>query len=114
MSRRSISRKERAAIFARCGGQCHICGGKVGVGEAWDVEHIIPIALGGEDGGDNLAPAHSKCHRAKSAEDAGKLAKARSVEARHTGTYRPRSVIPGSKASGWKKRMDGTVERRPQ
>lgn len=84
MTRRRISRTERAAIFLAADGVCHICGAKIDGGrEAWDVEHVIPLAMGGEDGGDNLKPAHVKCHKPKTAEDAGKLAKAERLRLRH-------------------------------
>lgn len=36
MTRRSFNRRERAAIFERASGVCHICGGKIAVGDAWD------------------------------------------------------------------------------
>lgn len=114
MTRRRIGTKERAAIFAAAGGVCHLCGGKITApAEAWDVEHIIPLALGGDDDGDNLRPAHAKCHRAKTAQDATNTARAKRREAAHTGAKsKPRAVIPGSKSSGWKRRIDGTTVRR--
>jgi 5-methylcytosine-specific restriction enzyme A len=93
MTRRSFNRKERAAIFERAGGACHICGGKIAVGDAWDVEHIRPLSMGGTNDPDNLAPAHAKCHRVKTAEEAGPRAKADRLRAKHTGTY-PKSRTP--------------------
>lgn len=112
MTRRRWSTRARAEVFAAHGGACHVCNGKITVGEAWDIEHIIPLAQGGADDATNVAPAHVKCHRAKTAKDAGDTAKAKRREAKHKGFYRPRAAMPGSKASGWRKRVDGTVERR--
>lgn len=89
MTRRSFNRKQRAEIFERAGGVCHICDGKIGVTEAWDVEHIRPLSMGGDNEPDNLAPAHVKCHRVKTAGEAGPRAKADRLRAKHQGTYPP-------------------------
>lgn len=89
MSRRALSTKARVALFQRHGGVCHICGGRIQAGEAWEVEHVVALALGGEDGGDNLAPAHVKCHRVKTAQDAKANAKAKRREAIHIGAKAP-------------------------
>jgi len=109
---RRMSAKRRAAVFAAHDGLCHICEGKIGVGEAWEVEHRIPLEISGDDGDDNLAPAHIACHRAKTKGDARTIAKARRVHQKHTGARKPKGTIPGSKASGWKRKLDGTVVRR--
>lgn len=61
----------------------------------------------------NRYPAHKACHRRETAErDLPQIAKAKRRLARHIGAYRSRRPMPGSKASGLRKRMDGTVERR--
>lgn len=114
MTRRRISPSERVAIFHRFGGECHLCGERIGLSERWDVEHVIPLEMGGDEakGSANLKPAHVNCHKTKSSVDAWQLAKAKRNEARHIGADKPRSVIPGSKASGWKRKIDGTLERR--
>ena len=116
MTRRRISAKERMQIFTRCGGVCHICGGKIDGGrEPWDVEHIIPLAMGGEDEGENLAPAHQKCHRAKTVEDAAHIAKARRMRQRQAGIKRqPRQKIAGSRGTRWKRTIDGQTIRREE
>ena len=114
--RRRISATERASIFTDAGGVCHICGFTIdGSREAWEIEHIIPLEMGGDEakGSTNLAPAHALCHRPKSAEDARHIAKAKRMQQRGVGIKRqPSSVVPGSKASRWKRKVDGTVVRR--
>jgi 5-methylcytosine-specific restriction endonuclease McrA len=88
MSRRSFSRKDRARIFAANNGLCHLCDGKIGVGEAWEVEHVIPWALTQDDSDDNLRPAHIKCHRTKThQEDRPRISKAERQRAKHLGTW---------------------------
>ena len=111
--RRSWTPKRRAALFDANKGVCHICGAKIdGAREAWDVEHIIPVALGGDDDESNCAPAHKRCHKIKTAKDAANLAKSNRVRAKHFGAHKPRSILPGSRASGLKKKLDGTVVKR--
>lgn len=110
--RKSLSKSGKVKLFKAHGGICHVCAGKIQVGEAWDADHVIPLEMGGEDGGENLKPAHVKCHRAKTRKDAGDIAKAKRREANNIGAKQSRNPMPGSKRSGWKKRMDGTVERR--
>lgn len=109
--RRSVSTRERTALFQRWNGECHICGGRIGVGEAWDVEHVIPLAQGGEDGGDNLRPAHRKCHSSKTKDDAANTARAKRREAAHIGAKTTARPMPGSRASGIRIRMNRKVER---
>jgi 5-methylcytosine-specific restriction protein A len=94
-TRRRIPPSERVAIFHAAHGQCHLCGLKIGLSERWDVEHVIPLELGGEEtkGSPNLQPAHASCHKTKSSVDAWNLAKARRREARHLGAMKPRSRL---------------------
>ena len=115
VKRRHIGPRERAVIFGAAGGCCWICGQKIdGVRERWEVEHVVALALGGDEaaGSDNLQPAHVKCHAVKTAEDAGRIAKAKRIEAKHAGIRAPKSTLPGSRSSAWKRRLDGTVVRR--
>lgn len=101
MTRRTISRTERVRIFETAGGICHICGQPIdGVRERWDVEHVIPLALGGDDHGENLRPAHVACHAGKTPEDVRQIAKAKRVAAKHMGA-RPKTRMPY-------RRFDGT------
>jgi 5-methylcytosine-specific restriction protein A len=112
MTRRRMTPLRRARIFDAAGGICHLCGCKITVGEPWDVEHVIALEISGDDSDDNLRPAHRSCHAAKTAADAGLIAKARRVHAKHIGAHRAKATIPGSKASGWKRKIDGTTVRR--
>lgn len=114
-ARRRISAKERLAIFASAGGCCHWCRLKIDAGrERWDVDHVVALGLGGEDGGENLQPIHEACHRTKTGGgDAPAIAKAKRQEQRTTGVKRqPQATIPGSRATRWKRKIDGTVVRR--
>ena len=112
MTRRRLSTLQRAKLFEAHHGLCHLCGEKIGVGEAWEIEHIIPVAMGGEDEDDNCAPAHVKCHAAKTKKDRAQIAKANRVRAKHMGAHRPKSVIPGSRSSRFKRKISGEVVER--
>jgi 5-methylcytosine-specific restriction protein A len=114
--RKRLTDHQRAAIFLNFGGICHRCERKLRSGDSWQLDHIIALENGGKDEPDNLAPCCDWCHKGKTAEDHGKAAKGRAVA---VSTIIPRSQrqkkgrpMMGSKASGWRKRMDGTVERR--
>lgn len=117
MTRRHLSTRERRRIFEAHGGKCHVCGRAVQPGQAWELEHIIPLALGGADDETNLAPAHKKgCHSRKTAEqDIPAIARAKRREARHIGAKSPsRRPIAGSRNTPFIKHMDGRVSRRSE
>lgn len=114
--RRAIGERERAEIFARALGRCHICGAKIEAGaERWEVEHVISLGMGGDEakGSDNLQPAHVACHRAKTAEDKRQQAKAQRMQRRALGIRKqPKRRLPGSAGSRWKKKVNGEVVQR--
>jgi 5-methylcytosine-specific restriction enzyme A len=111
MTRRKRTAIQRAAIFDQHEGICHLCGGKIdGAREAWELEHLVAHALNGDDSDENLRPAHVACHKAKTKEDVARIAKAKRVHAKHIGAKpRSKNPLPGSKGSGMRKRMDGSV-----
>lgn len=111
MKRRHIPTKARVELFVAHDCRCHICGHRIdGARERWDVEHIIPLALGGEDARSNWAPAHVACHREKTKQDAADIGRARRVHARHIGAKAPsRNPLPGGKRSRWKIKINGEV-----
>jgi 5-methylcytosine-specific restriction protein A len=110
-ARRPISTARKVAIFLAAKGICHLCGGYIR-GKLWEVEHVIPLAMGGADDETNMRPAHKACHAPKTAEDVGNIARAKRREAKHLGIKRSSRPIPGSKASGWRKPFNGPPERR--
>ena len=111
--RRHWSGNARLALLRKHALRCHICWGEIHIGEAWEVSHEIALKLGGADDDMNAKPAHRKCHRRITSEqDIPAIARAKRREANHLGAKRSRRPMPGSRASGWRKKMDGTVERR--
>ena len=96
MKRKSISPKERLRLFTLHGGVCHLCGGKVHQGEAWEISHEIPLELGGSDEDDNnKLVAHKKCHRVRTSErDIPMIAKAHRLERKHLGIKTNKRPFP--------------------
>lgn len=111
MTRRRFTDLQRADLFMKADGICHICGVKVQIGQPWDIEHVIPLAMGGEDGGDNLKPAHRSCHAAKTATDKRDLAKVARIRAKHIGAKK-RSTFQTSRDGPFKAKIGGGIERR--
>ena len=111
--RKALTDKQRLRLFIDRDGLCCICGGKINaVNERWIDEHIAPLWLDGDNELSNRAPAHEKCARAKTDKEATERAKGRRVAERHFGAKRSTRPMIGSRASGYKKKMDGTVVKR--
>lgn len=113
--RKSLSTMQRLDLFLNAKGQCQRCGWRLLPGTRWEVDHVIPLSLGGTDEANNLQVLCQACHGSKTArEDLPALSKVRRMRARHLGAHRPSKVMPGARKSTWRKRMDGSVERRFQ
>ena len=119
--RREFSQKVRKLAFARCckngtkAGipQCENCGNVLRAGNI-EYEHLDPDGLGGEPTLENCGvwcavPCSSKKTRT---EDNPRMAKADRILKKNFGLEAKGRPMPGSKASGIRKRMNGTVERR--
>jgi 5-methylcytosine-specific restriction endonuclease McrA len=93
---------------------CHVCSAALDpVRDRWEADHIARVADGGADTADNLWPACWPCHRRKSAGDTREIAKGKRVHDRIHGIKRRKGApLPGTRDSGWKKHMDGSVSRR--
>lgn len=90
--RGSLSTARKLAIFVAAKGICHLCGGYIH-GKPWEVEHVIPLAMGGADDETNMRPAHKACHAPKTAEDVADIARAKRREAKNIG-IKKRSSFP--------------------
>lgn len=58
--RRSLSTLQRAKIFQKTAGRCHICGGTIE--GRWQADHVLAHSGGGAHVSDNYLPAHSLCN----------------------------------------------------
>ncbi|MBP6444808.1 MAG: HNH endonuclease [Gemmatimonadales bacterium] len=114
MSRRrqEFSVAVKKAAWERCGGRCEGCGGEFDAANRVEYDHRVEASLGGEATLENCVVLGSKCcHRPKTSARAGALAKTGRLERAAAGITRKKRLIPGSKGSGFRKRLDGTVVR---
>ena len=107
-----LSDKKRLKLFLERNGVCCLCHERIEVGQKWIVEHIQPLWLNGTNDWENLAPSHENCAKSKTQREAKERAKGRRIAEKHYGARQPRSVMPGSRASPWKRKIGGGVERR--
>lgn len=79
--RRMAGRKlqdRRLTVWARAEGRCAGCGRVTSFPHGFELDHIVPLHQGGEDTEANcqvLCAGPGGCHRVKTAEDAGRLAR---------------------------------------
>lgn len=103
-----IPDRVRLRVFARHDGVCHLSGRRIQAGDAWDIDHIVALANGGEHREANLAPALRTKHREKTADDVKQKAKNDRVRKRYLGIKKP-SKFACSRDSKFKKKLDGSV-----
>jgi hypothetical protein len=120
---RIFSKPIKRAALKRSGQRCEAEGELYGLPQgvrcsadlAYGVEfdHSILWANSRDSSLDNCLAVCPSCHRFKTAKHDTPLA-AKTVRQRdkHAGLRETRNPLPGSKASKWKRRMDGTVEPR--
>lgn len=75
-------------------------------------DHVLPDALGGEPTLENCAVLCRACHDEKTHKsDVPRISKMKRQRVRNLGAKTTARPIPGSKASGIRRRMNGTVEK---
>lgn len=62
--RKKYSKEERKIIYNKSGGRCELCGQQLLL-EDLTLDHIIPLAMGGEDSMDNLQASCFACNQFK-------------------------------------------------
>jgi 5-methylcytosine-specific restriction protein A len=113
--RRSLATRERLDLFLAARGRCQRCDWALAPGTRWEVDHVIPLALGGRDHAGNMQVLCVACHGGKTLrEDVPAIAKTARIRARHLGARNSRSPLPGGRRSRWKKTIDGRVLERCQ
>lgn len=112
MPRREFPKPVKRDAFLRANGACEACGLKLQTGRI-HYDHIIADALGGEPTLENCACICTACHAVKTrTQDVPTIAKSNRIRDAHRGITRTKRPMPGSRASGWKRKLNGTVERR--
>lgn len=87
-----FKRTVRREVFLRAGRKCEACSAVLKVGEG-EVDHILPVALGGEPSAQNARLLCRPCHAGKTADDIRRIRKADRQRDRHTGAIRPAGKI---------------------
>lgn len=102
-------------IWDREAGRCYLTGRRLRAGE-YDFEHVVALANWTGDGHgnreSNIRLAYRPAHREKTRQDRKSKADSDRVRKKHVGITTSKNPMPGSRASGLRKRMDGTVEKR--
>ena len=111
--RRQLSTKARLNLFLSYKGRCASCTLPIPPGKGWDIDHIIPLALGGSDTTDNMQILCRPCHGTKTTKrDVPVIAKVERIRAKHLGAARSRRAMAGGKNSNFKRTFDGQTLRR--
>ena len=107
----AIPARVKVRIFERYNGRCCICTRKIGGNLRSAYDHVVALSGGGSNSENNIQLLCSECHKQKTRSDVAVKSKIARVRKRHLG-IKKKSRFPGSKDSGWRKKMDGTVVRR--
>ncbi len=112
--RKPLTRNQRLKAHDEHGGTCCVCLQPIDKGERFIDEHIIPLALGGTNDKSNRGIAHVICARLKTKRDTALIAKAKRIRAKHLGikTRKTRSSFQTNRDGPFRKKLNGTVERR--
>ena len=109
----AIPDRVRIRVFLRCSGRCAGCTRILGAGLDWQCDHKIPLINSGGHRESNLQILCVDCHKQKTGADVAVKAKAYAIQKRHLGLKKPKGrPMPGTKRSGWKRKISGEVVRR--
>ena len=120
---RAFSKPVKRAALERSGGRCEATGDLYGLpnglrcesnlGYGVEFDHIDLWANSRNSDLDNCLAVCPRCHRFKTSKhDTPKAAKTVRQRDKHAGIRGAGAVLPGSRKSRWKRRMDGTVVER--
>lgn len=91
-SRKAMTKTRRARVIERFNGKCASPG--CSVTSSLEIDHTIPLELGGADEDHNLRPLCTYHHKLKTKLDVAMIAKARRLRKRETGETRTKRPIP--------------------
>lgn len=84
--------KVRQRILDRNGGLCHICEQAI-TGPGWHADHVPPLKDGGENRELKIKPAHEKCHRLLTAQQAVERAPVERKKMKNSGAIQPKKKL---------------------
>jgi len=90
--------------------RCAKCGRGLYRRTDWELDHKIALINGGANIESNLWPlCVTPCHSDKTLVDLAEKARVAAVATLFRGVRKSKNPLPGSKGSGYRKKMDGTV-----
>ena len=110
--RAEFSPETKIACFKRDKGKCRVCTQTIVTVAHYD-HFPVPAAIGGSADLYNCRLLCRECHEKRTRTvDIPAIAKTKRIVETRMGLRAPKRPMPGSRASPWRKKMDGTVERR--
>ena len=82
---RRLSAHEKRVVAARDGWKCAACGGMLDA--TYEIDHRVPLHLGGDDDIDNCEPLHKACHALKTQRE--EIERLRRLESARYSSRRP-------------------------
>jgi 5-methylcytosine-specific restriction protein A len=103
----------RIRILRRFNYHCAKCTRVIVPGQVWTCDHVIALINGGENRESNGQPLCEFCNPQKNAEDVAIKSKTYDMARAAYGLKKAKArPMDGARNSPWKKKMDGSVERR--
>lgn len=111
----AVPDRVRLRVLDRYNKTCAGCGMPL-IGQPWTCDHIVALINAGENRERNLQPLGDKCcNKKKNADDVAQKSATYQTRRAHYLKRKPKGrPMPGTRASGLRKRMSGVVERWPQ
>lgn len=108
-----VPTRVRMRVWERDGRSCKKCTRIIRSGDRWVCDHTVAIINGGPNRENNLQTLCWWCRPNKDADDVALKSDNYRIRVAHFGQREPRGrPMPGTRRSGLKKKLDGTVERR--
>lgn len=106
-----IPPRVKARIIVAQEGVCACgCGMKLGIaGERIEFDHRVALINGGENRESNIQALRRPCHQAKTRSDVAEKANVARIRKKHLGLHEPKTRLPGSRGTRWKRKIDGTT-----
>ena len=105
----SIPPRVRMRVLERWDRLCRKCKNPIVIGTKWTCDHVKALINGGEHREFNLQPLCGPCDKIKTKRDVALKAMTAATKKFHYGLKKRKGrPMPGTKDSGWKRKMDGT------
>jgi len=104
-----IPKRVKLRLFLIANGICNKCSVRIIPGAEWDIDHIIPLILGGEHRESNFQVLCKFCHKEKTKNDVAEKTKSYKKKLKHYGLKESRTPMPFGRKSKWRKKINGQI-----